>query len=85
LGEGPNALRGRIAEVQWRGATHRLYVDVDGHRVKADVRELRDTPPLGSEVTLHFAPEDAVLLGSGVGDGAAPGIGGGAAPGVNDG
>ncbi|MET9435156.1 ABC transporter ATP-binding protein [Streptomyces sp. NPDC006551] len=69
LGDGPNALRGRIAEVQWRGATHRLYVDVEGHRVKADVRELRETPALGDEVTLHFAPEDAVLLGAGVSDG----------------
>ncbi|MFD3517221.1 ABC transporter ATP-binding protein [Streptomyces sp. NPDC058657] len=67
LGEdGPNALRGTIAEVQWRGSTHRLYVDVGGHRVKADVRELRETPALGGEVTLHFAPEDAVLLGADV-------------------
>ncbi|MEU9860443.1 ABC transporter ATP-binding protein [Streptomyces sp. NPDC047971] len=70
LGDGPNALRGRIAEVQWRGATHRLYVEVgDGHRVTADVRELRETPALGDEVTLHFAPEDGVLLGAGVSDG----------------
>ncbi|WP_435969893.1 ABC transporter ATP-binding protein [Streptomyces sp. Qhu_M48] len=69
LGDGPNALRGRITEVQWRGSTHRLYVEVGGHRVKADVRELRETPPLGAEVTLHFAPEDAVLLGAGVSDG----------------
>ncbi|GAA3395268.1 ABC transporter ATP-binding protein [Streptomyces roseoviridis] len=69
LGPGPNALRGTVAEVQWRGATHRLYVDVDGHRVKADVRELRQTPALGDEVTLHFAPEDAVLLAAGVTDG----------------
>ncbi|MET9951411.1 ABC transporter ATP-binding protein [Streptomyces sp. NPDC006339] len=70
LGEGPNALRGRIAEVQWRGATHRLYVDVaGGHRVKADVRELRETPALGDAVTLHFAREDAVLLAAGVTDG----------------
>lgn len=69
LGEGPNALRGRIAEVQWRGSTHRLYVDVEGHRMKADVRELRETPALGDEVTLHFAPEDGVLLGAGVTDG----------------
>ncbi|MFK0213030.1 ABC transporter ATP-binding protein [Streptomyces sp. NPDC090298] len=68
LGPGPNALSGRIAEVQWRGSTHRLYVDVGGHRVKADVRELRETPPLGSEVTVHFAREDAVLL-AGVHDG----------------
>ncbi|MFF7848662.1 ABC transporter ATP-binding protein [Streptomyces sp. NPDC007910] len=66
LGDGPNALRGRITEVQWRGSTHRLYVEVAGHRVKADVRELRETPPLGTEVTLHFAPEDAVLLTAGV-------------------
>ncbi|MFF8836563.1 ABC transporter ATP-binding protein [Streptomyces sp. NPDC015130] len=69
LGDGPNALRGRVAEVQWRGSTHRLYVEVGGHRVKADVRELRETPLLGAEVTLHFAPEDAVLLGAGVADG----------------
>ncbi|MGX1882707.1 ABC transporter ATP-binding protein [Streptomyces sp. NPDC055287] len=66
LGEGPNALRGTIAEVQWRGATHRLYVDVGGHRLKADLRELRETPELGAEVTVHFASEDAVLLGAGV-------------------
>ncbi|MER5882790.1 ABC transporter ATP-binding protein [Streptomyces sp. NPDC001941] len=69
LGDGPNALPGRVAEVQWRGATHRLLVDVGGHRVKADVRELRVTPALGDSVVLHFAPEDAVLIGAGVSDG----------------
>ncbi|MFJ2934012.1 ABC transporter ATP-binding protein [Streptomyces sp. NPDC087219] len=69
LGDGPNPLRGRISEVQWRGSTHRLYVEVGGHRVKADVRELRETPLLGAEVTVHFAPEDAVLLGAGLSDG----------------
>ncbi|MEU8886818.1 ABC transporter ATP-binding protein [Streptomyces sp. NPDC048442] len=70
LGEGPNALRGKISEVQWRGSTHRLYVDVGaGQRVKADVRELRETPVLGDSVVLHFASEDAVLLGAGVSGG----------------
>ncbi|WP_369214780.1 ABC transporter ATP-binding protein [Streptomyces flavofungini] len=69
LGDGPNALTGRVSEVQWRGATHRLYVDVAGERVKADVRELRDPPGIGDEVTVHFAPEDAVLLSAGVADG----------------
>ncbi|MGO4463164.1 ABC transporter ATP-binding protein [Streptomyces sp. M-16] len=68
LGEGPNALRGTIAEVQWRGSTHRLYVDVDGHCVKADLPELRETPALGDEVTLHFEPRDGVLLAAGVCD-----------------
>ncbi|MFJ9644631.1 ABC transporter ATP-binding protein [Streptomyces sp. NPDC101206] len=68
-GTGPNALTGTISEVQWRGSTHRLYVDVDGHRVTADLPELRETPALGDRVTLHFAPRDAVLLAAGVGDG----------------
>ncbi|MFF1375874.1 ABC transporter ATP-binding protein [Streptomyces sp. NPDC058308] len=66
LGEGPNSLMGNVVEVQWRGATHRLYVEVAGERVKADVRELRTPPEIGACVTLHFAPEDAVLLAGGV-------------------
>ncbi|MFI9718090.1 ABC transporter ATP-binding protein [Streptomyces sp. NPDC052396] len=65
LGAGPNALRGKVTEVQWRGATHRLYAEVAGQRVMADLRELRDAPALGDEVTLHFAAEDAVLLPAG--------------------
>ncbi len=32
IGAGPNRLTGTVAEIQWRGATHRLYVDVAGHR-----------------------------------------------------
>ncbi|MFI6334786.1 ABC transporter ATP-binding protein [Streptomyces sp. NPDC050535] len=69
LGEGPNSLGGTVAEVQWRGATHRLYVDVAGHRVMADLRELRTPPAPGDPVDLHFASEDAVLLAGGVTDG----------------
>ncbi|MFI6623503.1 ABC transporter ATP-binding protein [Streptomyces sp. NPDC050528] len=68
LGEGPNQLAGVVREIQWRGATHRLYVDVDGRRVMADVPELKKPPVYGDAVTLHFAPEDAVLLSAGVGD-----------------
>ncbi|MFH8972874.1 ABC transporter ATP-binding protein [Streptomyces sp. NPDC017890] len=66
-GDGPNRLTGTVAEIQWRGATHRLYVDVAGHRVMADLRELRDPPAHGDEVTLRFAPDDAVLLPAEVG------------------
>ncbi|MFF9570747.1 ABC transporter ATP-binding protein [Streptomyces sp. NPDC014685] len=86
LGDGPNALSGTIAEVQWRGSTHRLYVDVAGHRVKADLRELRETPALGDRVTVHFAAEDAVLLPAGTASGAgaetATGAGAGTASGA---
>ncbi|MFC9060644.1 ABC transporter ATP-binding protein, partial [Streptomyces sp. NPDC057074] len=66
LGDGPNRLTGTLAEIQWRGSTHRLFVDVGGHRVMADLRELRDPPAHGDEVTLHFAPDDGVLLPAGV-------------------
>ncbi|MBB6173197.1 2-aminoethylphosphonate transport system ATP-binding protein [Nocardiopsis mwathae] len=65
LGAGPNALTGSVAEVQWRGAAHRLLVDVGGHRVTADLPELRMPPAVGDEVTVHFAAEDAVLLAAG--------------------
>ncbi|MER6541656.1 ABC transporter ATP-binding protein [Streptomyces sp. NPDC001250] len=67
LGQGPNRLDGVVREIQWRGATHRLYVEVDGHSVMADVRELKEPPALGDPVSLHFAAEDAVLLPAGVG------------------
>ncbi|MGY9069630.1 ABC transporter ATP-binding protein [Streptomyces sp. CAS3] len=69
IGEGPNQLTGIVQEIQWRGATHRLYVRIGEHDVMADVRELRDPPWRGDEVTLHFAPDDAVLLPAGVGHG----------------
>ncbi|OLZ69871.1 2-aminoethylphosphonate ABC transport system ATP-binding subunit PhnT [Streptomyces sp. IMTB 2501] len=66
LGQGPNQLAGVVREIQWRGATHRLYVEVDGHTVMADLRELKDPPAYGDPVMLHFASEDAVLLPAGV-------------------
>ncbi|MFE9607072.1 ABC transporter ATP-binding protein [Streptomyces sp. NPDC006012] len=68
LGSGPNQITGTVGEIQWRGATHRLHVDVDGHRIMADLRELREPPAHGASVTLHFAAEDAVLLPLGAGD-----------------
>jgi 2-aminoethylphosphonate transport system ATP-binding protein len=66
LGQGPNQLTGVVREIQWRGATHRLYVEVDGHTVMADVRELKAPPAHGDLVSVHFAPDDAVLLPAGV-------------------
>ncbi|MEU6506634.1 ABC transporter ATP-binding protein [Streptomyces sp. NPDC046942] len=65
-GPGSNQLTGVVREIQWRGATHRLYVEVGGHTVMADVRELKDPPAHGESVSLYFAPDDAVLLPAGV-------------------
>jgi len=64
-GDGANELRGRLLTAQWRGSVHRLFVDVDGHEVRADVAELRDPPRPGEEVRLAFSPEDTVLLPGG--------------------
>jgi 2-aminoethylphosphonate transport system ATP-binding protein len=66
LGQGPNQLTGVVREIQWRGATHRLYVEVGGHTLMADVRELKAPPAHGDFVSLHFACDDAVLLPAGV-------------------
>ncbi|MFJ9863234.1 ABC transporter ATP-binding protein [Streptomyces sp. NPDC101165] len=69
LGEGPNRIVGTVTEIQWRGATHRLYVEVGGHTVMADLRELKAPPVHGDSVSLYFASEDAVLLPAGVSHG----------------
>ncbi|MGD3110388.1 ABC transporter ATP-binding protein [Streptomyces sp. YGL11-2] len=69
---GGNTLHGTVTEIQWRGATHRLYVAAHGHRITADVRELREPPALGTEIALHFAPEDAVLIPAGLAADGAP-------------
>ncbi|MEV8600043.1 ABC transporter ATP-binding protein [Streptomyces griseoviridis] len=69
LGDGPNRLTGTVTEIQWRGATHRLLLDIGGHELTVDVAESRRTPANGTEITVHFAAEDAVLLPAGVGHG----------------
>ncbi|OIV38337.1 2-aminoethylphosphonate ABC transport system ATP-binding subunit PhnT [Mangrovactinospora gilvigrisea] len=62
---GDAGLPGTVVEVQWRGAVHRLTVDVAGHAVTVDAPELKAPPAPGETVRLSVAAEDAVLLGSG--------------------
>jgi 2-aminoethylphosphonate transport system ATP-binding protein len=64
-----NTLRATLTGIQWRGATHRLTAEVSGHRVLADVRELREPPAIGADIALHFAPGDAVLVPAQLGGG----------------
>lgn len=59
---GGNLLRGTVTEVQWRGATHRLYLDMGAAPLVAEVAELRDPPRAGDDVCVSFTPQDAVLL-----------------------
>ncbi|MFD5916743.1 ABC transporter ATP-binding protein [Kitasatospora sp. NPDC058201] len=58
-----NLLRGTVAHVQWRGATHRLLVDLPvGRRITADLTEPQVPVGPGDPVTLGFDTEDAILL-----------------------
>jgi 2-aminoethylphosphonate transport system ATP-binding protein len=59
-----NALEGVVREVQWRGATHRVYADVEGTEVRLDANELRNPPEIGDGVRLYFSAGDAVLIPS---------------------
>ncbi|WP_194909212.1 ABC transporter ATP-binding protein [Catenulispora rubra] len=57
-----NAFLGKITEVQWRGSSHRVFADAQGHEVRLDTTELRNPPVIGDEVWFHFSTEDAVLI-----------------------
>lgn len=59
---GPNVLRGTVTTVQWRGSTHRVVLDVDGHEVLADCPELTAPPSVGDPVAVSFAEEDGALI-----------------------
>ncbi|MFG3259014.1 ABC transporter ATP-binding protein [Streptomyces sp. NPDC048172] len=59
---GGNVLRGVVTGLQWRGATHRVTAEVEGHEVAAEVGELRAPPRLGERVAFRFAAEDGVVL-----------------------
>ncbi|MFE2726803.1 ABC transporter ATP-binding protein [Kitasatospora sp. NPDC059327] len=67
-----NLLRGTVADVQWRGATHRLLVDLPaGRRITADLAGPVVPVGPGAPVTLGFDIADAILLDTPP-DGAAP-------------
>ncbi|NEA42040.1 TOBE domain-containing protein, partial [Streptomyces sp. SID11385] len=61
----PNALRGTVAERQWRGDAHRLHVRVGDHLLLVDVPGSAEPAGVGEDVTVGFAPDDAVLLARG--------------------
>ena len=58
-----NQVSGTVAAVQWRGAVHRIYLELaDGTQLRAEVPAMRTPPRHGDTVTFHFAPHDGVLL-----------------------
>lgn len=58
-----NQVSGTVAAVQWRGAVHRIYLELaDGAQLRAEVPAMRTPPSLGDTVKFYFAPHDGVLL-----------------------
>ena len=62
-----NSLPGRVESVQWRGAGHRLQVDLIGiaERVTVDLPALSAVPAPGDLVVLSANPEHVVLVPAG--------------------
>ena len=62
-----NSLPGRVESVQWRGAGHRLQVDLIGipERVTVDLPALSKVPAPGDLVVLAVDPQHAVLVPAG--------------------
>lgn len=62
-----NSLPGRVESVQWRGAGHRLQVDLIGiaERVTVDLPALAAVPAPGDLVVLSVDPQHAVLVPAG--------------------
>lgn len=51
-----------MTEVQWRGATHRLHVQVDDASVLVDATAMHVPPEVGQRLNVRFAAEDAILM-----------------------
>ncbi|MDQ0278206.1 2-aminoethylphosphonate transport system ATP-binding protein [Arthrobacter silviterrae] len=62
-----NSLPGRVESVQWRGAGHRLQVDLIGlsERVTVDLPAMSAVPAPGDLVVLTVEPQHAVLVPAG--------------------
>jgi 2-aminoethylphosphonate transport system ATP-binding protein len=57
-----NTLRGTVRNVVWQGDLHVVELLVEGHPARLVSTPLRDAPPPGSDLAVHFAAEDATLI-----------------------
>jgi len=57
-----NTLTGTVLGVTWQGDQHSIDFDVGGHALRLVSTPLREPPPPGARVAVHFAAEDATLI-----------------------
>ncbi|MBE2999369.1 ABC transporter ATP-binding protein [Nocardiopsis sp. HNM0947] len=65
LGPSEHTVRGRVTDLSWRGSTHRVTADVDGHSFTAEVPGTAEIPDLGTTVELGFTRRDLVVVPAG--------------------
>lgn len=59
---GENSITGEVTEVQWRGSTHRVYVQVGEVSIRVDATTMRFPPEVGESITVEFAESDGILM-----------------------
>jgi 2-aminoethylphosphonate transport system ATP-binding protein len=59
---GENSFTGAVTDVQWRGSTHRLFLQVDGLSLRVEATAMREPPDVGQELTVRFADEDGTFM-----------------------
>jgi len=57
-----NTLLGTVTGVTWQGDLHSIDLDVAGEALRVVCTPLREPPPPGTQVPVHFAAEDATLM-----------------------
>jgi 2-aminoethylphosphonate transport system ATP-binding protein len=57
-----NSFTGAVTDVQWRGSTHRLLLQVGGQSLRVDATAMREPPEVGQELTVLFTGEDGTFI-----------------------
>jgi 2-aminoethylphosphonate transport system ATP-binding protein len=57
-----NSFTGAVTDVQWRGSTHRLLVQVGGQSLRVDATAMRQPPEVGQQLTVRFTGEDGTFM-----------------------
>lgn len=61
-GAGSRSLQGKISEISFRGSLCRVVISVNNAELTFDFPAATPIPPVGSEVQIHFDPEDSLQI-----------------------
>ena len=61
-GQGAHHLTGVVTQAAFRGATHRVDIQVGSQRLRLEQPAAAELPPVGQEITLSFDPVEAVQV-----------------------